>query len=155
MIMEFHIIPASGRAMVFLAALGLLTFALFASIAYMGFSSMGSRFEISDRALRISNTFYGRSIPLSAIDTDSVAVVNMKSDGAYKPTLRTNGIGMPGYAAGWFRLRGKGKALLFVTDRENVVYLPTSEGYSLLLSVDRPREFMEALRSAARRQPGS
>ncbi len=141
--------------MIFFAALGLLTFALFLSIAYMGFSSMGSRFVISDSALRISNTFYGRSIPLSSINTDGVAIVNMKGDRAYKPTLRTNGIGMPGYAAGWFRLREKGKALLFVTDRENVVYLPTSEGYSVLLSVDRPREFMEALRSAASRQSRS
>lgn len=37
------------------------------------------------------------------------------------------------------------RALLFVTDYEKVVYIPTTEGYSLLLSVDQPEEFIRAV----------
>ncbi len=58
---------------------------------------------------------------------------------------RTNGAGLPGYQAGWFRLQSGEKALVFVTDLERVVYVPTNEGYSLLLSVEEPDEFLDAL----------
>ena len=41
--------------------------------------------------------------------------------------------------------RMKTKALLFVTDRRQVVYLPTTEGFSVLMSVSEPDRFMHAL----------
>ncbi len=56
---------------------------------------------------------------------------------------------MPGYRAGWFRLANGEKALLYVTDPHKVAYVPTRAGYSLLLSVDRPTEFVERLRAIA------
>jgi hypothetical protein len=40
----------------------------------------------------------------------------------------------PGYAAGWFRLRNGQRALLYVTTRRRVLYVPTNAGYALLLS---------------------
>ena len=43
--------------------------------------------------------------------------------------LRTNGIGLPHYLAGWFRLCNGTKALMFVTDRRNVVLIPTTLGF--------------------------
>ena len=65
------------------------------------------------------------------------------------PRWKTNGVGLPGYQAGWFRLRRGGKALLFVTDRTRVVFVPTNEGYSVLLSVPDPDVFLRTLRAAA------
>jgi hypothetical protein len=36
-----------------------------------------------------------------------------------------------------------------LTARDRTVYLPTTEGYSMLLSVDRPDEFVAAVKQAA------
>jgi hypothetical protein len=35
--------------------------------------------------------------------------------------------------------------LAYLTRRDSVVYIPTSLGFSLLLSADRPKEFLAAL----------
>ena len=59
----------------------------------------------------------------------------------YRPVWRTNGAGLPGYGSGWFGLANGDQALIFVTDKRRVVYLPTREGYSLLLSVQEPDKF--------------
>ena len=53
---------------------------------------------------------------------------------------------MPGYNAGWFRLKNGSKALLALTDRSSVVYIPTTEDYSILLSVADPEAFLAAAR---------
>ena len=73
-------------------------------------------------------------------------IVDLKSDAALAPIARTNGVGMPGYRAGWFRLRSGEKALVFVTDSQRAVYLPTTEGYALIASPADPDAFLAALR---------
>jgi hypothetical protein len=56
------------------------------------------------------------------------------------------GTGLPGYQAGWFRLANGETALLYLTDRAKAVYVPTTNGYALILSPDNPERFMAALR---------
>ncbi len=58
---------------------------------------------------------------------------------------RTMGTGLPGYGAGWFRLRNGEKALAYVTAPSRIAYVPTSDGYSLLLSLEAPDAFLRAL----------
>ena len=69
----------------------------------------------------------------------------MGADSELKPARRTNGIGLPGYSEGWFKLANGERALLFVSDKVNVVYIPTREGYSVLLSTANHEEFLESL----------
>jgi hypothetical protein len=61
------------------------------------------------------------------------------------------GTGIPGFAAGWFRLANGDKALIYLTDRHRVAYVPTREGYAILLSVAEPERFVRALRETVRR----
>jgi hypothetical protein len=68
----------------------------------------------------------------------------------YAPNRRTFGTRLPGYASGWFRLKNGERALAYLTRRESVVYLPTSLGYSLLLSATRPQELVGVLQSRVR-----
>ena len=68
----------------------------------------------------------------------------------YQPRWRTFGTGLPGYRAGWFRLRNREKALLYVTDGSRVVYIPTRDNYSVLLSVAEPERFLQALSGISR-----
>jgi hypothetical protein len=65
------------------------------------------------------------------------------------PAVRTSGIGLPGYGAGWFRLAGGARALVFATDRARLVRVPTTAGYVLLLSADDPDGLVGALRGLA------
>jgi hypothetical protein len=57
------------------------------------------------------------------------------------------GTGLPGYAAGWFKLRNGAKALLYVTDRSRVARIPTTEGYLVMVSVNDPAALIAQLRS--------
>ena len=54
-----------------------------------------------------------------------------------------------GYRAGWFRLRNGEKALVYVTDPSRVVYIPTTEGYAVMVSPHEPDAFLAAVRSVA------
>ena len=76
---------------------------------------------------------------------EGVRIIDLNTQTEYKPRIRTNGIGLPGYEEGWFKLRNNEKALLFVTDYSRVVYIPTDKGYSLLLSVSSSEEFRRSL----------
>jgi hypothetical protein len=64
--------------------------------------------------------------------------------------MRTMGTSMPGYRAGWFRLRNGEKALLYLTDWSRVVYVPTTAGYGLLLSPSEPDQFLAAVHAVSR-----
>jgi hypothetical protein len=139
----FYIVPASARTVGFFAVLGLLLLALVALFGYFAYASVAARFEVSEQGLRIRSAVYGRSLPTEALIPEEARIVDLRRE--LQPTSRTNGIGMPGYSAGWFRLRGHGRALLFVTDRRRVVYVPTRQGYPLLVSVQRPEEFLQSL----------
>jgi hypothetical protein len=145
----FHIVPASGRAVGFFTGLGVLLLGLVALFGYFAYASLSARFEVSEQGLHIRSALYGRTIPAAALVPEQAQIVDLRTEHDLQPNLRTNGIGMPGYSSGWFRLRQKGKALLFVTDPSRVVYLPTRDGYSVLLSVRRPEAFLQALHRSA------
>ena len=89
----------------------------------------------------------GRTIRLSNLNLASAQVVRMDGNSDVRAVTRTNGIGLPGYAVGWFKLASGDKALLAVTSG-NALYIPTREGYALLLSVARPDVALGQLRMA-------
>ena len=60
------------------------------------------------------------------------------------------GTGLPGYQSGWFRLRNGERALLYLTDRTRAVYVPTTAGFSVLLSPAEPDRFIAALQVIGR-----
>lgn len=146
----FTIAPASARPLWWIAIILVPLVLLFSFFAY---SSRATRFELSPEGLAIRGTLYGRKLPWSKLEVAEARIVDLKTDTDYQPTLRTNGFGLPGYQAGWFRLRREGRGLLFVTDRSRVVAIPTRNGYTLLLSVRDPEAFLEALQRAAPPQP--
>jgi hypothetical protein len=53
-------------------------------------------------------------------------------------------------SAGWFRLRNGKNALLYVTDRRRTVYVPTTKGYSVLLTPQEPERFLARLKGISR-----
>jgi hypothetical protein len=106
-------------------------------------------YEVSAAGLRVRGTLYGRLVPAASLATGAARRVDIAAEPALAPAVRTNGLGLPGYGAGWFRLAGGERALAFVTDRTRLAYVPTTVGYALLLSVDDPDGLVAALRGAA------
>jgi hypothetical protein len=90
---------------------------------------------------------YGRTIPGRELIAEQARVLDLTKDTDYALARRTNGTGLPGYKAGWFRLRNGEKALVFVTDPKSVAYVPTRAGYSILVSVAEPARLLEAVRA--------
>jgi len=145
----FTIIPGTNGPMFLAVGVAAFNLLLAAMFIYIAASTRQVRFEVSPGNLRITGDMFGRTIPTSSLDLDAMTTINLIADTGYRPTRRTMGTGMPGYWAGWFKLKNGEKALLFVTDRNRVVRIPTSEGYSLMVSTERPDAFMEAVRTAA------
>jgi hypothetical protein len=119
--------------------------AVLIALAYTAYSSRNSRVEIESDRIKLVGDFWGREIPVSLLNVSGARILDLIGNTEYSPKRRTFGTGLPGYASGWFRLRSGEKALVYLTKRRDVVYVPTFDGYSLLLSVEEPERFIETL----------
>jgi hypothetical protein len=144
----FPIIPSGAGPLWFFVIFAVFMLNLTVLIGWISLSSRTVRFEVSTAGLRIAGGMYGRLIPLTSIDLPHSRAVDLGQERELGPALRTNGAGLPGYLAGWFRLNNGEKALLFVTDRSRVFYCPTHDGYSVLLSVEDAEGVRAALAAA-------
>jgi hypothetical protein len=142
----FAIAPAPGRFLWLLVPVVLVLIGVFVLLAASIRGAHASRFEVLDDSLRLRGDLYGRTIPRCQLLIDSARRVNFASEPGLLPKWKRVGTGLPGYQSGWFRLRNGEKALLYLTDRSKAVYIPTSNGYGLLLSPLDPDGFLAALR---------
>jgi len=140
----FEITPAAGAPFITLAAIGIVLVLIIGLFAFIGYSARNAKFEVDEQGLHIKGALYGRFIPKAEIAAGNIKIIDLNTDTDYKPRLRTNGVGLPGYSEGWFKLKNGEKGLLFVTERSRVVYIPTTQGYSVLLSVNNAEEFQQA-----------
>lgn len=141
----FPVVPAHASAfwvILAIAAFLLMLVALFGRIAY---GARHARFEVTEQGLLVKGGIFGRFIRKESLLRVNAKIVNLNLEWQYRPRLKTNGIGLPGYQEGWFRLRSGEKALLFLTERSRVVYLPTKEGFSVLLSTGQPEELLRSM----------
>lgn len=147
----FQIAPASSNSMWGLliipaAILLLVTGVIGAAVS----GARSSRFEVSPDGLRLRGDLYGRLIPARALQVDRARRVNLAEDSGLEPVRRSMGTGLPGYRSGWFRLRNGERALLYLTDRDRAVYVPTTEGYSVIVSPSDPDAFLASLRRTSK-----
>ncbi|HTE46074.1 MAG TPA: PH domain-containing protein [Gemmatimonadaceae bacterium] len=153
----FHIAPGvvrSGLLMIpaalIVLVLGLSGFALFKTLS----GARSATFELSADGLRIKGDLYGRFIPLKDLVPSEAKRVTI-TEGPLRPTMRTAGTALPGYRSGWFRLANGTKGLLYATDPTRIVHVPTTAGYSLLLSVAETDAFVERMHALGGRDSAS
>jgi hypothetical protein len=128
-----------------------LTLVLMVAVGVVATSAVGSRtarFELSPAGLRVRGDLYGRLIPAEQLRRVGARAVDLTADGTLRPVARTMGTGLPSYQSGWFRLADGERALVYLTDPRRAVYVPTSAGCALLLSVEDPAAFVAAVRGA-------
>jgi hypothetical protein len=145
---EFPIAPAASRYVWLLIPIAALLVGVVVLLAVSLRGAQASRFAVLGDGLQLRGDLYGRTIRLNQLRLDSARRVDLARETQLRPRWKRVGTGLPGYQAGWFRLRNGEKALLYLTDRSKAVYIPTAAGFSLLLSPADPDGFLAALRAA-------
>ena len=124
-----------------------LLIVLFVFIAIVFISSRHYKLSIADGTLSIKSIVYNTNISLDNIELDKVRVVNLDEENI-SFTVRKNGIGLPGMSIGWFWENGS-KYKVYVTDRKNVVSIPTKDGYTILFSSKKASEIVTDLQNVS------
>jgi hypothetical protein len=95
--------------------------------------SAASKIVLEESGILILDSIYGRTIPYTVLQVDKAEQVKLRAKG---PLARINGVHGMGYCSGWFRLGSERTVFLMSTDCHPdsfVLYIPTSEGYPLVL----------------------
>ena len=149
----FPIVPAESRAVWWLVVIILAVMALVTGIMVKtALGASRSTFEVSSAGLRIRGDLYGRLIPASQLRGGAARVVDLRMERDLVPVSRRAGTATAGYRSGWFRLANGEKALLYLTDPSRSVYIPTTAGYSVLVTPQRPEEFVSRVRAVGTAQ---
>jgi len=146
--MVFEIAEPSNMAAWVMATIAALLLILGLFLGWLAFSFGHPSVVLTDEDLRLNIPLYGRTIPNAEIAVNQARIVDLNNEPPLNPRFRTNGIGLPGYRVGWFRLRNGDRALAAITRPKQVLYVPTTRDYSLLLSVAEPEELLQSLQSA-------
>jgi Bacterial PH domain len=147
------IAPAETRALWLIGLVPIVVLVL--GIGILGTSIKGarmSRFEVSPEGLRLRGDWYGRLIPADHLVPGQARRLDLTATPELRPARKSMGTSFSGYQAGWFRLQNGGRALLYLTDRSKAVYVPTTEGYGVLLSPSDPDKFLATLNALTRRR---
>lgn len=106
---------------------------------------------LKDGMLDVRAAMYRKRVAVTELDLPRARIVDLGERTELRPWLKSNGMAMPGFHAGHFRLRGDfGKAFCLLTQRERVLWLPLRDGkQQLLLSLEQPQALLDALRAAA------
>ena len=142
----FPIIPAHATVYLILVPILLIVLIGGGVAAYAAFSSRHVKFEVSSDGITIRGDMFGRFVPKDKMVLKAARAVDLSQEVKLAPKWRTGGTGYPGYKAGWYRLADDSKALVFITDPHRVVYVPTVDGSSLMMSVANPEQFLAALK---------
>lgn len=102
------------------------------------------RLILEPTALRFEVPWYSRRIALDQIDRAGVRLIDDAIAAEWKLTWRINGIGLPGFLVGWFSSTGRKRVLAARTQGVEVL-IPTTKGFTLLVSLEDPKAFLDAL----------
>lgn len=126
-------------------ALGLLIGLGPAILLAMAMGVRNPKAALDKDGLRIKVSFIDKRWALSELDRAGACLVNLDTRKELRPKWKLWGAAMPGLNSGLFKLYNGEKAHVYLTDRSKVVLIPTQNG-QVLLSLVRPREFLETLR---------
>lgn len=132
-------VPTSG----ILPALAIIPLVLGLMLAAMARRSV----QFHDGVLDVRAAMYRKRVAVAELDLQRARVIDLQEHTELRPVLKANGMSVPGFHVGHFRLRQKlGKAFCLLTDRRRVLVLPARDGTSqLLLSLEQPQALLDAL----------
>ena len=105
--------------------------------------------EFDGASLHVRAGWYRLSVAIAQIDVAHARVMNLAEHKEYRPTIKTNAMNLPGFDVGHYRLRDwRRKAFVLLTTRDKVLMLPLHDKRTVLLSLRRPQQLIDALRAA-------
>ncbi|MBC8192742.1 MAG: hypothetical protein ISR87_13320 [Candidatus Marinimicrobia bacterium] len=146
MINTFEITSADGLAHGLLILVLCLFLGLLVVFLKVYIQSANQSVSLSQSDLTLKVPIFGRVIPISDLMVSQARLADLSVDQELKAKRRTAGIGLPGFKVGWYKLFSGEKALLAVVNSDHAVYIPTTKGYSLLISLKNPQDFLSSLR---------
>ncbi|GIU11564.1 MULTISPECIES: PH domain-containing protein [unclassified Shewanella] len=108
------------------------------AFSWMFYKVNDSKLILSSETLTLDVPFYGFSLPIADIDSAGITLLDWGKEPGLKPDIRANGIGIPGFQLGWFRLANGQKAFVASTNTDKLVLIPTLQNYPLILSLQQP-----------------
>ncbi|WP_372871956.1 hypothetical protein [Shewanella sp.] len=127
-----------------------LILAVVGSLGWIFVGALSPELRVEQDKLVLDLPAYSRDIPLSSLQLAEARVVSRDVADVPRLGFRTNGIGMPGYNLGWFRLQGsESKALASITGNDPLLVIPVDEGYILVLSTPEGDAILRALNAAS------
>ncbi|MEB0141090.1 MULTISPECIES: PH domain-containing protein [unclassified Undibacterium] len=114
----------------------------FALISWTAFSRR--QIEINANEIVVKTAFYTTRVNRHDIGAD-IRTIQLKNLQAGSISSRTNGIGLPGYQAGWFELKNGRSVFVSITE-ENILYIPTNKNFDIILSLPNPNEVISRLK---------
>lgn len=127
-------------------SLGVFVILIGIFIIIMMISSKHYLLEINDQNILIKSVFYNTNIALTDIEIDKVKKINL-NESDIKIDSRLNGIGLPGLLVGWFS-SSQGRLKLYVSDKNEVLYLPTRLNYTIMFSTNKADEIIYEITNA-------
>jgi len=125
-----------------------VTLAMYARLRRM-LGRIGVR--IANDRLHVETGFSRRDYALAELAPNGLRLLDLDAERQFRPALRTWGIGLPGLASGWFRLRSGERALCILTGAsQRVSLLRAHDGTRILLSLADPQPLRDALENARR-----
>jgi hypothetical protein len=143
----YRMVPAGNGIFWVVIPVLLLLAGLTALMCGIIYSSRRVTIAVSAEGIRVRGDIYGRLIPAKNLLLDEARAADLTREGSLAFRWKTNGAALPGYKSGWFKLANGVKALAFVTDQTRVAYIPTSAGYTLLVSVEDPNALIANARA--------
>jgi hypothetical protein len=129
-----------------------ITLAVYAGIVLL---MRRHRLRIDAGGIEVATTFYSRRLRWEQLRLDAARVVDIDERTELKPMLKSNGVAMPGFHSGWFRSRGFNRLLVASAGGKRLLWVPTREGYDLLLQPRKPAVALERMKElAAAMAPG-
>ena len=110
------------------------------------------RITVDANGMELVTTFHRRRLGWAQLRLDDARVANLDEHTQLKPMFKSNGTAVPGFKSGWFRLRNREKALVAMAGGPRIAWIPTTEGYGLLLQPRQPQALLDHLRQAAPRR---
>jgi len=166
---EFEVVAPDLRMALLLPALGLLAAAiglafaaqrdpgvwftvpiLLLAVAVIAVVMRRRSVRLAGGELKVAAGMHNRRVAVAELDLAAARIVDLREHTALRPLFKSFGTSLPGYHAGHFRLRDRGRAFVLVTDPARVLVLPERSGRRLLLSLRQPQALLDALAAHAR-----
>lgn len=110
------------------------------------------RLHLDSSGLSVTTTLYRRHFTLPELDLATAGVVDLDERPEFRPMLRTNGLSVPGFRSGWYRLRNGNRALVAAAGGQRLLRIPTRAGHDLILQPVDPAGLLADLRARARQR---